>query len=86
MAQGTALRTLIVAGLVGAVITAVAMAAAREVEPVVSTSVRAGSVSSADLKSCAGLESADPVDPRCDAVWEANRRHFFGQPVEGAAP
>jgi conjugative transfer region protein TrbK len=86
MDQGTALRTLIVAGLVGAVIAALAMAAGREAEPVFAIRVPAGSVSSADLKSCAGLESADPIDPRCAAVWEANRRRFFGKPVDGATP
>lgn len=86
MDQGTALRTLIVAGLVGAVIAALAMAAGRETEPVVSTSVPAGSVSLADLKSCAGLESADPIDPRCAAIWEESRRRFFGKPVDGATP
>jgi len=86
MDQSTALRTLIVAGLVGSVIAALAMASGRQVEPVVSTSVPARSVSSANLKSCATLEAADPIDPRCAAVWEANRRRFFGKPVDGAAP
>lgn len=84
MDQATALRTLVVAGLVGAVIAALAMASGRQTEPVVSTSVPAGSVSSADLKSCATVEMADAIDPRCAALWEANRRRFFGKPVEGA--
>lgn len=86
MDQGTVLRTLVVAGLVGAVIAALAMASGQQVKLVISPSAPAGSVSSADLKSCAGLESADPVDPRCAALWEANRRRFFGKPVEGAVP
>lgn len=86
MDQGTALRTLVVAGLVGSVIAALAMASGRETEPVSAISVPAGSVSSADLKSCATLEQADPVDPRCAALWEANRRRFFGKPVDGATP
>ena len=86
MDQGTALRTLVVVGLVGAVIAALAMASGRQVEPVVSTSVPAGSVSSADLKSCATLELADPVDARCAAIWEESRRRFFGKPVDGATP
>lgn len=86
MDQGTALRTLVVAALVGSVIAALAMASGRQVEPVVSTSVPAGSVSSADLKSCATVEMADPIDPRCAALWEANRRRFLGKPVEGATP
>ncbi|MFG1307343.1 putative entry exclusion protein TrbK-alt [Xanthobacter autotrophicus] len=86
MDQGTALRTLVVAGLVSAVISALAMASGWQTEPVVSTGVKAGSVSSADLKSCATLETADPVDPRCAALWEANRRRFFGKPVDGSTP
>lgn len=86
MDHGTALRTLVVAGLVGSVIAALAMASGRQVEPVVSTIVPAGSVSSADLKSCATVEMADPVDPHCAALWEANRRRFFGKPVDGATP
>ncbi|UDQ88425.1 putative entry exclusion protein TrbK-alt [Xanthobacter autotrophicus] len=87
MDQGTALRTLIVAGLVGAVIAALAIASGRPHEPTVTiSSVKAGNVSSADLKSCATLEMANPIDPRCAALWEANRRRFFGEPVEGATP
>ena len=86
MDQSTALRTLVVAGLVGSVIAALAMAAGRETEPVTAISVKAGDVSSADLKSCATVEMADAIDPRCAALWEANRRRFFGKPVEGAAP
>ncbi|MFG1270475.1 putative entry exclusion protein TrbK-alt [Xanthobacter versatilis] len=86
MDQGTVLRTLVVAGLVGAVIAALAMAAGRETEPVTTISVQAGSISSADLKSCATLEQADPIDLRCTALWEANRRRFFGKSVEGVAP
>jgi len=86
MDQGTALRTLIVAGLVGAVIAALAMATGRKTEPIPVISVKAGDVSSADLNSCATLEQADPVDPRCAAIWEANRRRFFGKPAEGGTP
>lgn len=86
MDQSTALRTLIVAGLVGAVIAALAASSGRETEPVAPISVKAGAVSSAGLKSCATLEQADPIDPRCAALWEANRRRFFGRPVDGAAP
>ncbi|MFG1266119.1 putative entry exclusion protein TrbK-alt [Xanthobacter sp. YC-JY1] len=86
MDQSTVLRTLVVAGLVGSVIATLAMASGRETEPVTSIHVPAGSVSSADLKSCATLEQADPVDPRCAALWEANRRRFFGKPADGAAP
>ena len=67
-------------------IAALAVSSGRETEAVTAISVKAGDVSSADLKSCATLEQADPVDPRCAALWEANRRRFFGKPVEGVAP
>lgn len=86
MDRDTTLRTLIVAGLVGAVLAALAAAADRRSEPDVVVSGKTEPVSSADLKSCAQIEAADPIDPRCAALWEANRRHFFGKPVEGAAP
>lgn len=86
MDRDTTLRTLIVAGLVGAVLAALAAAADRRSEPDVVVSGKIALVSSADLKSCAQIEAADPIDPRCAALWEANRRHFFGKPVEGAAP
>ena len=86
MDQGAALRTLVVAGLVGTVIAALAVSSGRETQAVTAISVKGGNVSSADLKSCATLEQADPVDPRCAALWEANRRRFFGKPAEGAAP
>lgn len=86
MDRDTALRTLIVAGLVGAVLAALAAAASRRPEPNVVVRGRIAPVSSVDLKSCAQIETADPIDPHCAALWEANRRRFFGKPVEGAAP
>ncbi|MGR7997922.1 putative entry exclusion protein TrbK-alt [Xanthobacter sp. ZOL 2024] len=86
MDRDTALRTLIVAGLVGAVLAALAAAAGQRSEPDVVVWGKAAPVSSADLKSCATQEAADPIDPRCASLWEQNRRHFFGKPVEGAAP
>ncbi|MFG1421260.1 putative entry exclusion protein TrbK-alt [Roseixanthobacter liquoris] len=86
MDQGTALRTLIVIGLVGVVIAALGMTSGPDTDLLPATSVPAGNVSSADLKSCAKLETADPIDPHCAALWEVNRRRFFGKPVDGAAP
>lgn len=86
MDRDTAFRTLIVTGLVGAVLAALAAAAGRRPEPGVVVSGRTAPVSSADLKSCARIEAADPIDSRCAAFWEANRHRFFGKPEEGAAP
>ena len=83
MDRDTALRTLIVAGLVGAVLAALAAAAGRRSEPNVVVSGKIAPVSSADLKSCTQIEAADPIDPRCAALWEQNRRRFFGKSVEG---
>ncbi|WP_234054269.1 MULTISPECIES: putative entry exclusion protein TrbK-alt [unclassified Xanthobacter] len=86
MDRDTALRTHIVTGLVGAVPAALAAAAGRRPEPDIVVSRTTASFSSADLESCAQIETADPIDPHCAALWEQNRRHFFGKPVEGVAP
>ncbi|MFG1392312.1 putative entry exclusion protein TrbK-alt [Xanthobacter agilis] len=86
MDQGTALRALMVAAVVGAVLAALATVAGRRAEPNVVVSGKVAPVSSADLKGCAQVETAHPVDPRCAALWEANRRRFFGKPVDGATP
>ncbi|MFH3480701.1 putative entry exclusion protein TrbK-alt [Xanthobacter variabilis] len=83
MDRDTALRTFIVAGLVGAVLAALAAAAGRRPEPKVVVSGKTPPISSADLKSCAQIEVVDPIDPRCAALWEQNRRRFFGKAVEG---
>jgi conjugative transfer region protein TrbK len=34
---------------------------------------------SAELRRCGALGEQDAEDPRCRAVWEENRRHFFGR-------
>lgn len=43
---------------------------------------------SAELQRCKALAPEDGEDPRCRAVWEANRRRFFGgRPAsDGVAP
>jgi conjugative transfer region protein TrbK len=33
---------------------------------------------SAELRRCSALGPQDASDPRCQAVWEDNRRRFFG--------
>ncbi|MFG1313131.1 putative entry exclusion protein TrbK-alt [Xanthobacter autotrophicus] len=86
MDQGTALRTLMVAAVVGAVLAALATAAGRRAEPNVVVSEKVAPVSSADLKGCAQIEIADPIDARCAAIWEESRRRFFGKPAEGGTP
>jgi conjugative transfer region protein TrbK len=34
---------------------------------------------SVELRRCSALGPQDDSDPRCQAVWEDNRRRFFGQ-------
>ena len=36
---------------------------------------------SAELRGCSALGPQDAEDPHCVAVWEENRRRFFGRPA-----
>ena len=36
---------------------------------------------SAELRRCDALGPRDAEDPHCTAVWEENRRRFFGKPA-----
>ena len=57
--------------------------------PVVETSAITNPASndlSAELRRCSALGPQDAEDPRCQAVWEENRRRFFGRPVRSLPP
>jgi conjugative transfer region protein TrbK len=41
---------------------------------------------SAELRRCRALGPQDAEDPRCAAVWEENRRRFFGKPARPLSP
>lgn len=41
---------------------------------------------SAELRRCRALGPQDAEDPRCMAVWEENRRRFFGRPARPLPP
>ena len=41
---------------------------------------------SAELRRCSALGPQDAVDPHCAAVWEENRRRFFGRPARPLPP
>ena len=41
---------------------------------------------SAELRRCSALGPADAEDARCVAVWEENRRRFFGRPARPLPP
>lgn len=41
---------------------------------------------SAELRRCSALGPQDAEDPHCRAVWEENRRRFFGRPAQPLPP
>ncbi len=41
---------------------------------------------SAELRRCSALGPQDAEDPHCVAVWEENRRRFFGRPARPMPP
>ncbi|WP_244605843.1 putative entry exclusion protein TrbK-alt [Methylocella tundrae] len=41
---------------------------------------------SAELRRCSALGQQDAEDPHCQAVWEENRRRFFGRPARPLPP
>ncbi len=41
---------------------------------------------SAELRRCGALGPKDAEDPHCVAVWEENRRRFFGRPARPLPP
>ena len=41
---------------------------------------------SAALRRCSALGPQDAEDPHCIAVWEENRRRFFGRPAQPLPP
>lgn len=41
---------------------------------------------SAELRRCSALGPQDAEDPRCQAIWEENRRRFFGRSARPLPP
>ena len=41
---------------------------------------------SAELRRCSALGPQDAEDQHCQAVWEENRRRFFGEPARSLPP
>ncbi|MBR1024720.1 putative entry exclusion protein TrbK-alt [Bradyrhizobium viridifuturi] len=39
-----------------------------------------------ELRRCSALGPKDAEDARCEAVWEENRRRFFGRPARPLPP
>ena len=62
----------------------------RPAPPVIETPPTAASPASddlsAELRRCSALGPQDAEDARCVAVWEENRRRFFGRPARPLPP
>jgi len=51
------------------------------VEPIPTVPAPATDDLTAELRRCSALGPQDAEDARCVAVWEENRRRFFGRPA-----
>ena len=59
---------------------------ASAVETPATTTTPAPDDLSAELRRCSTLGPQDAEDARCVAVWEENRRRFFGRPARPLPP
>ncbi|WOJ88426.1 putative entry exclusion protein TrbK-alt [Methylocapsa polymorpha] len=81
-------RALAIAALVGVFI-ATLFAVNRRPATLVAPDVQSTSSPddiSAELRRCSALATQDAEDPRCQAVWEENRRRFFGRSARPLPP
>jgi conjugative transfer region protein TrbK len=81
-------RALAIAALIGVFIATLFAINRRPTAPAVPEipSASAPDDLSAELRRCSALGPQDAEDPRCQAVWEENRRRFFGRPVRSLPP
>jgi conjugative transfer region protein TrbK len=81
-------RALAIVVLIGVFITTLFAINRRPATPVAPDIQSASSPDdlSAELRRCSALGPQDAEDPRCQAVWEENRRRFFGRPARSLAP
>ena len=56
------------------------------IEPPSAASSPASDDLSAELRQCSALGPQDAEDAHCLAVWEENRRRFFGRPARPLPP
>jgi conjugative transfer region protein TrbK len=74
-------RVAAIAALVGVFVAALVTThqrPARPAVPEVSPVTAPNDPLSVELRRCSALGPQDDSDPRCQAVWEDNRRRFFG--------
>ena len=81
-------RALAIAALIGVFIATLFAINRRPIAPAVPEipSASAHHDLSADLRRCSALGPQDAEDPRCQAVWEENRRRFFGRSARPLPP
>jgi len=92
MGQSELFRALAIMALIGAFIATLAAINRQPGMPIAPDLPSASTPDdfSAELRRCSALGPRDAEDLRCQAVWEKNRRRFFGRPARplplGAAP
>ncbi len=81
-------RALAIVALIGVFIATLVAINRRPATPVVPDvpSASAPDDISAELRRCSALGQQYAEDPRCQAVWEENRRRFFGRPARPLPP
>lgn len=81
-------RALAIVALIGvfiATLFAINRRPATPVAPVVQSTAAPDDLS-VELRRCSALATQDAEDPRCQAVWEENRRRFFGRSARPLPP
>lgn len=78
-------RAAAILALIACVIATLVAINRRPLAPAVETSPTVTAPASddltAELRRCSALGPKDAVDAHCEAVWEENRRRFFGRPA-----
>jgi conjugative transfer region protein TrbK len=76
----------LIASFIAALVAINRRPSAPAVETSPSTVAPASDDLSAELRHCSALGPQDAEDPHCVAVWEENRRRFFGRPARPLPP
>jgi conjugative transfer region protein TrbK len=83
-------RIVAIIALIAVVVVSLVAIHQRPAPPIVETPATAPSPASddlsAELRRCSALGPQDAEDARCVAVWEENRRRFFGRPARPLPP
>lgn len=88
MQRPDAFRLIAILVLAAAVIAALATTYRRPAAPIdpAAPPPAAANDLATELRRCGALGPQDSADARCQAVWEENRRRFFGKPAQPLPP